>query len=173
MDSLRTSGKNHLVLVVGYDGTEPAERALRLAAETLEDSSGPAPGSSSSLTCRPVWPLRHKPRLPSRKAWTTKSTNWQGEPTKYCAPPASSGISNAGTGKLRPSSWPPRRNSWTPLGRVPTSCWCLEVRPTRSIGISTRRRPECSAKTDSRFSSSPESTKSHANLGNVCGTQWC
>jgi nucleotide-binding universal stress UspA family protein len=40
MSSLGTSGKNQLVLVVGYDGTEPAQRALQVAAERLEDAPG-------------------------------------------------------------------------------------------------------------------------------------
>jgi hypothetical protein len=40
MNSLASNGKNHLVLVLGYDGTEPAQRALRSAAETLERTPG-------------------------------------------------------------------------------------------------------------------------------------
>jgi nucleotide-binding universal stress UspA family protein len=40
MNSFESHGKTHLVLVVGYDGTEPAQRALRAAAETLERSPG-------------------------------------------------------------------------------------------------------------------------------------
>jgi len=40
MSSLRASGQNQLVLVVGFDGTEPAERALQTAVEMLEDSPG-------------------------------------------------------------------------------------------------------------------------------------
>jgi len=40
MNSLDTNGKNHLVLVVGYDGSEPAQRALRAAADVLERSPG-------------------------------------------------------------------------------------------------------------------------------------
>jgi nucleotide-binding universal stress UspA family protein len=40
MSSLGASGKDQLVLVVGYDGSEPAERALQTAAEMLEDSPG-------------------------------------------------------------------------------------------------------------------------------------
>jgi nucleotide-binding universal stress UspA family protein len=35
-----STGRNQLVLVVGYDGTEPADRALKVAAERLEDSPG-------------------------------------------------------------------------------------------------------------------------------------
>jgi hypothetical protein len=40
---MRTTGtgdKRDLVLVVGYDGTEPADRALRAAAEMLQDTPG-------------------------------------------------------------------------------------------------------------------------------------
>jgi nucleotide-binding universal stress UspA family protein len=40
MSSFDTNGKNHLVLVVGYDGTEPAQRALRAAADVLGRSAG-------------------------------------------------------------------------------------------------------------------------------------
>src|ERR1700728_1711058 len=40
MSSLGKSAMNQLVLVVGYDGTEPAKRALKAAAERLEDSPG-------------------------------------------------------------------------------------------------------------------------------------
>jgi nucleotide-binding universal stress UspA family protein len=40
MNSFVTNGKNHLVLVVGYDGTEPAQRGLRAAADMLERSPG-------------------------------------------------------------------------------------------------------------------------------------
>jgi nucleotide-binding universal stress UspA family protein len=40
MGSLGTQEKNQLVLVVGYDGSEPAERALHAAAEMLQDSAG-------------------------------------------------------------------------------------------------------------------------------------
>jgi nucleotide-binding universal stress UspA family protein len=38
MSSLDTIAKNHLVLVVGYDGTNPARRALQAAAEISEGS---------------------------------------------------------------------------------------------------------------------------------------
>ncbi|HEX3795973.1 MAG TPA: universal stress protein [Acidimicrobiales bacterium] len=40
MSSEGTIGKNQLVLVVGYDGTEPAQRALQAAADMLGDSPG-------------------------------------------------------------------------------------------------------------------------------------
>jgi nucleotide-binding universal stress UspA family protein len=40
MSSLNTNGKNDLVLVVGYDGSEPAQRALRAAADVLDHSPG-------------------------------------------------------------------------------------------------------------------------------------
>jgi nucleotide-binding universal stress UspA family protein len=40
MSALGASGKSQLVLVVGYDGTEPAQRALRAAAERLDDAPG-------------------------------------------------------------------------------------------------------------------------------------
>jgi nucleotide-binding universal stress UspA family protein len=40
MSGLGASGKSQLVLVVGYDGTEPAQRALRAAAERLDDAPG-------------------------------------------------------------------------------------------------------------------------------------
>jgi nucleotide-binding universal stress UspA family protein len=41
MSSLGTSGKNQqLVLLVGYDGTDPAQRALQAAAERLEEAPG-------------------------------------------------------------------------------------------------------------------------------------
>jgi nucleotide-binding universal stress UspA family protein len=40
MRSSETRGKSHLVLVVGYDGTEPADRALDVAAEMLRDMAG-------------------------------------------------------------------------------------------------------------------------------------
>jgi nucleotide-binding universal stress UspA family protein len=40
MSTQGTNEKQQLVLVVGYDGTEPAQRALRLAAQRLEDSPG-------------------------------------------------------------------------------------------------------------------------------------
>jgi len=40
MSSMETSGKNQLLLVVGYDGTEPAQRALQAAAARLEESPG-------------------------------------------------------------------------------------------------------------------------------------
>jgi nucleotide-binding universal stress UspA family protein len=38
--SIDPNGKKHLVLVVGYDGTEPAQRALRAAADALERAPG-------------------------------------------------------------------------------------------------------------------------------------
>ena len=40
MSSLATNTKSHLVLVVGYDGTDPAQRALRAAADLLERAPG-------------------------------------------------------------------------------------------------------------------------------------
>jgi len=40
MNSLGASGKQSLVLVVGYDGTEPAARALKVAAEMLDETTG-------------------------------------------------------------------------------------------------------------------------------------
>jgi nucleotide-binding universal stress UspA family protein len=40
MTSFDTDGKHHLVLVVGYDGTEPAQRALQAAADMLEHAPG-------------------------------------------------------------------------------------------------------------------------------------
>jgi nucleotide-binding universal stress UspA family protein len=40
MSSIDPNGRKHLVLVVGYDGTEPAQRALLAAADTLERSPG-------------------------------------------------------------------------------------------------------------------------------------
>jgi nucleotide-binding universal stress UspA family protein len=40
MSSIDPNGQKQLVLVVGYDGTEPAQRALRSATDTLERSPG-------------------------------------------------------------------------------------------------------------------------------------
>jgi hypothetical protein len=40
MNSMDTNGEQHLVLVVGYDGTEPAQRALQSAADQLKRSPG-------------------------------------------------------------------------------------------------------------------------------------
>ena len=40
MSSLGISGKQSLVLVVGFDGTEPAVRALKAAAEMLDATTG-------------------------------------------------------------------------------------------------------------------------------------
>jgi nucleotide-binding universal stress UspA family protein len=40
MSSPDANGQRHLVLVVGYDGTEPAQRALQSAANMLERSPG-------------------------------------------------------------------------------------------------------------------------------------
>jgi nucleotide-binding universal stress UspA family protein len=40
MSSLQTDGKTQLVLVVAYDGSEPAQRALLGAAEMLRDRTG-------------------------------------------------------------------------------------------------------------------------------------
>jgi nucleotide-binding universal stress UspA family protein len=40
MSSLGRAGKNPLVLVVGYDGTEPSQRALKAAADALESAPG-------------------------------------------------------------------------------------------------------------------------------------
>jgi nucleotide-binding universal stress UspA family protein len=40
MHALDTDGSDHLVLVLGYDGTEPAQRALCAAAGILERSPG-------------------------------------------------------------------------------------------------------------------------------------
>jgi nucleotide-binding universal stress UspA family protein len=40
MRALKTDQNIHLVLVVGYDGTDPAQRALRSAADMLRDRSG-------------------------------------------------------------------------------------------------------------------------------------
>jgi nucleotide-binding universal stress UspA family protein len=40
MKLLEIGGKGHLVLVVGYDGTDPAQRALDAAAEMLRDKPG-------------------------------------------------------------------------------------------------------------------------------------
>jgi nucleotide-binding universal stress UspA family protein len=38
--SVNTNGRKYLVLVVGYDGTEPAQRALQAGADILERSAG-------------------------------------------------------------------------------------------------------------------------------------
>lgn len=40
MSSLGGTNRNQLVLVVGYDGTAPAERALHVATEMLDGTSG-------------------------------------------------------------------------------------------------------------------------------------
>src|ERR1700678_2679486 len=40
MSSFDSNGKKHLVLVLGYDGTEPAQRALQAGAGVLERSPG-------------------------------------------------------------------------------------------------------------------------------------
>jgi nucleotide-binding universal stress UspA family protein len=40
MSSVETDGKTQLVLVVAYDGSEPAQRALGSAAEMLRDRAG-------------------------------------------------------------------------------------------------------------------------------------
>ncbi|HEY2214596.1 MAG TPA: universal stress protein [Acidimicrobiales bacterium] len=40
MSSLGGTNRNQLVLVVGYDGTAPAERALHAAAEMLDGTAG-------------------------------------------------------------------------------------------------------------------------------------
>src|ERR1700728_3844070 len=40
MSSVDAKGNDHVVLVVGFDGTEPAQRALRAAADIVERSPG-------------------------------------------------------------------------------------------------------------------------------------
>jgi nucleotide-binding universal stress UspA family protein len=40
MSSFDTNEKDHLVVVVGYDGSEPAQRALRSAADMLQRAPG-------------------------------------------------------------------------------------------------------------------------------------
>jgi nucleotide-binding universal stress UspA family protein len=40
MSSFDANEENHLVVVVGYDGSEPAQRALRSAADMLERAPG-------------------------------------------------------------------------------------------------------------------------------------
>ena len=40
MSAFDTNQEKHLVLIVGYDGTEPAQRALQVAVDTLKRSPG-------------------------------------------------------------------------------------------------------------------------------------
>ena len=149
MSSLETGRETQLVLVVAYDGSEPAQRALLGAAEMLRDRDGRME----------VVYVAHVPSTVSFSAQAVVAVQ-EGMDTEEQELTARVDETLAGTGlkwhfngatvRSHPSSWRRARSNSRPKARARTSCSSSAVPPTKLTATSTRHQPGSSVTTDSR-----------------------